>query len=138
MLAGAADLARELPDADVVVIAAPQTAETLHVIGARELAVMKQGAVLINVSRGKLVDEAALISALDSGRLRGAALDVFEHEPLDAASPLWRRRNVMVTPHVAGFFADYWRDVVDLFIDNLRRFESGQPLRNVVDKRAGY
>jgi phosphoglycerate dehydrogenase-like enzyme len=137
-LAGAADLARELPDADVVVIAAPQTAETLHVIGARELAVMKQGAVLINVSRGKLVDEAALISALDSGRLRGAALDVFEHEPLDAASPLWRRRNVMVTPHVAGFFADYWRDVVDLFIDNLRRFESGQPLRNVVDKRAGY
>jgi phosphoglycerate dehydrogenase-like enzyme len=137
-LAGAADLARELPDADVVVIAAPQTAETLHVIGARELAVMKQGAVLINVSRGKLVDEAALISALDSGRLRGAALDVFEHEPLDAASPLWRRRNVMVTPHVAGFFADYWRDVVDLFIDNLRRFESGQPLRNVVDKHLGY
>jgi phosphoglycerate dehydrogenase-like enzyme len=137
-LAGPADLARELPDADVVVIAAPQTSETLHVIGARELAVMKQGAVLINVSRGKLVDEAALIAALDSGQLRGAALDVFEHEPLDAASPLWTHRNVMVTPHVAGFFTDYWRDVVELFIENLRRFESGQPLRNVVDKRAGY
>ena len=78
------------------------------------------------------------MTALDSGRLRGAALDVFEHEPLDASSPLWRRNDVLITPHVSGFFEGYWRDVVDLFSDNLRRYESGQPLRNIVDKRAGY
>jgi phosphoglycerate dehydrogenase-like enzyme len=137
-LAGTADLARELPAADVVVVAAPQTSETLHVISGRELALMKQDAVLINVSRGKLVDEPALMQALESGRLGGAALDVFEHEPLDPASPLWTRKDVIVTPHVSGFFANYWRDVVELFGDNLRRFETGEPLRNVVDKRAGY
>jgi phosphoglycerate dehydrogenase-like enzyme len=90
------------------------------------------------VSRGKLVDETALVAALDSGRLRGAALDVFEHEPLDPSSPLWGRKDVIVTPHVSGFFPDYWRDVVDLFSDNLRRYEAGQALRNVVDKQAGY
>jgi phosphoglycerate dehydrogenase-like enzyme len=99
---------------------------------------MKQGAVLVNVSRGKLLDEAALLAALDAGRLRGAALDVFEREPLEPSSPLWGRKDVVITPHVSGFFADYWRDVVDLFSDNLRRYEMGQPLRNVVDKRAGY
>jgi phosphoglycerate dehydrogenase-like enzyme len=137
-VASPSDLAGELPKADVVVICAPQTSETMHLLGARELALIKEGALLVNVSRGKLVDETALASALDSGRLRGAALDVFEHEPLDPASPLWERRDVIVTPHVSGFFEHYWRDVVDLFSDNLRRFESGQPLRNVVDKRAGY
>ena len=137
-IAGPADLPRELPHADVVVIAAPQTVQTVHLIGARELALMKEGAVLINVSRGKLVDEAALLAALQSGRLRGAALDVFEHEPLDPSSPLWNRKDLVVTPHVSGFFPDYWRDVVDFFSDNLRRYEAGQPLRNVVDKRAGY
>ena len=135
---GPADLARELPLADVVVIAAPQTTDTRHLIGARELALMKEGAMLVNVSRGKLVDEAALLDALESGRLRGAALDVFEHEPLDPFSPLWSRRDVVLTPHVAGFFDQYWRDVIDLFSDNLRRYESGRPLRNVVDKTAGY
>ena len=137
-VAGPADLARELPGADVVVISAPQTSDTWHLIGAQELASMKDGAVLVNVSRGKLVDEAALVAALDSGRLRGAALDVFEHEPLDPSSPLWGRKDVIVTPHVSGFFPDYWRDVVDLFSDNLRRYEAGQALRNVVDKQAGY
>jgi phosphoglycerate dehydrogenase-like enzyme len=137
-VAGPHDLARELPNADAVVLCAPQTPETTHVIGARELALMKDGAVVVNVSRGKLVDEAALIAALESGRLRGAALDVFEHEPLDAASPLWTRPDVIVTPHVSGSFANYWRDATDLFADNLRRFDAGEPLRNVVDKRAGY
>ena len=137
-VAGPQELAGELARADIVVVAAPQTSETWHLIGARELALMKADAVLVNVSRGNLVDEAALIEALDSGRLRGAALDVFEHEPLDPDSPIWGRDDVIVTPHVAGFFANYWRDVVDLFSDNLRRFEAGQPLRNVVDKAAGY
>jgi phosphoglycerate dehydrogenase-like enzyme len=135
---GPSDLHHELPQADVVVISAPQTSDTWHLIGAQELALMKNGAVLVNISRGKLVDEAALIAALDFGGLRGAALDVFEHEPLDPASPLWGRKDVLITPHVSGFFEDYWRDVVDLFSDNLRRYESGQPLLNVVDKRAGY
>jgi phosphoglycerate dehydrogenase-like enzyme len=137
-VAGPRDLARELPHADVVVVSAPQTRETRHLLGAREFALMKDAAVLVNVSRGKLVDEAALLAALESRRLRGAALDVFEREPLDSASPLWRRRDVIVTPHVAGFFEHYWRDVVELFSDNLRRCESGEPLRNVVDKTAGY
>lgn len=128
----------ELPLADVVVLAAPQTSATLHLIGARELAMMKADAVLVNVGRGKLIDEAALAAALETGRLRGAALDVFEHEPLSPDSPLWSREDVLITPHVSGFHADYWNDVVDIFAGNLRRFAAGAPLANTVDKEAGY
>jgi phosphoglycerate dehydrogenase-like enzyme len=131
-------LSAELPRADVVVIAAPQTAETHHLIGAGELAVMKRGAVLVNVSRGKLIDEGALIDALASGGLRGAALDVFEHEPLDPSSPLWERPDVLITPHVSGFHSGYWPEATRLFADNLRRFSAGEPLHNLVDKKAGY
>ncbi len=127
-----------LADADVVVIAAPQTSRTVRMIGAAELAAMKADAVLVNVSRGKLVDEAALVTALEAGGLRGAALDVFEHEPLSPDSPLWAREDVIVTPHVAGFYESYWPDAASLFADNLRRFIAGEPLRNVVDKKAGY
>ena len=132
-----AALSEELPRADVVVVAAPQTAETTHLLAARELALMKDDAVLINVSRGKLVDETALAAELDKGRLL-AALDVFEHEPLDSGSPLWHSRRVVITPHISGLFDGYWPAVVDLFSDNLRRFAAGEPLRNVVDKQAGY
>jgi phosphoglycerate dehydrogenase-like enzyme len=128
----------ELPLADVVVLAAPQTSATLHLVGARELAMMKADAVLVNVGRGKLIDEAALAVALETGRLRGVALDVFEHEPLSPDSPLWSRDEVLITPHVSGFHADYWHDVVDIFADNLRRFAAGAPLANSVDKEAGY
>lgn len=124
--------------ADVVVVAAPQTAGTRHLIGAAELAAMKPDAVLVNISRGKLIDEEALARSLASGRLRGAALDVFEHEPLDPSSPLWRDPRVLITPHVSGIHDRYWPDAAALFADNLRRFVSGQPLRNVVDKQAGY
>jgi phosphoglycerate dehydrogenase-like enzyme len=131
-------LLEELPSADVVVIAAPQTSATVHLIGDRELARMKNDAVLVNVSRGKLVDEAALLRALESGRLRGAALDVFEHEPLDPGSPLWDRPDVLITPHVSGFQAGHWPRVTKIFADNLRRFAAGQPLANLVDKEAGY
>jgi phosphoglycerate dehydrogenase-like enzyme len=92
----------------------------------------------VNVSRGKLLDEAALVTALEAGRLRGAALDVFEHEPLSPGSPLWGRDDVILTPHVAGFYETYWPDARELFADNLRRFIAGEPLRNVVDKSAGY
>ena len=127
----------ELPKADVVVIAAPHTRETSHLIGEPELALLKDGAVLVNVSRGKLIDEAALARELERRRI-GAALDVFEHEPLAAGSPLWRSPNLLITPHVAGFFAGYWPATVATFADNLRRFEKGEPLVNLVDKRAGY
>jgi phosphoglycerate dehydrogenase-like enzyme len=128
----------ELPLADVVVLAAPHTSETEHLIGEPELALMKKDAVLVNVSRGNLVDEPALVRALESGRLRGAALDVFEYEPLPTDSPLWSRDDVLITPHVSGFHAHYWEDVAKLFADNLRRFLAGQPLANPVDKIAGY
>jgi len=128
----------ELPQADVVVVAAPQTAETWHLLGDREFAAMKEDAVLVNVSRGKLVDEKALVRALETGRLRGAALDVFEHEPLDPASPLWSRPDVLITPHVSGFHADHWPEATRLFAENLRRFAAGTPLINQVDKQAGY
>jgi phosphoglycerate dehydrogenase-like enzyme len=127
----------ELPRAEVVVVAAPQTKETTHLIGGRELALMRDEAVLVNVSRGKLVDEAALARELGRGRLY-AALDVFEHEPLDAGSPLWHSPRVVITPHISGLFDGYWPAVIELFSENLRRFAAGEPLVNVVDKGAGY
>lgn len=128
----------ELPSADIVVIAAPQTRETVHMIGARELALMKADAVLVNVSRGKLVEESALVAALQAGRLGGAALDVFEHEPLAPESPLWGRPDVLITPHVSGFQASHWPNAAALFAENLKRFVAGTPLLNLVDKEAGY
>jgi phosphoglycerate dehydrogenase-like enzyme len=127
-----------LPGADVVVIAAPQTRDTRRLIGAAELAAMRRDALLINVSRGKLLDEAALVSALGDTPTLGAALDVFETEPLPADSPLWSLPNVLITPHISGFRPDHWDAVTNLFADNLRRFESGRALLNVVNKEAGY
>ena len=135
---GRADLRHVLPHADVVVIAAPQTRETRGIIGAEELAVMKRDAVLVNVSRGGLVDEQPLIAALREGRLGGAALDVFRREPLAADSPFWELPNVLITPHTAGMRRDHWDRATDLFVENLRRFERGDELLNVVDKEAGY
>jgi phosphoglycerate dehydrogenase-like enzyme len=123
---------------DLVVIAAPHTAETRHLIDGAAFARMKPGSVLVNVSRGSLVDERALIDALDNGPLGAAALDVFESEPLPRESPLWTHDRVLVTPHVSGFQQHYWRDAAALFADNLHRFTRGEPLRNVVDKDAGY
>jgi phosphoglycerate dehydrogenase-like enzyme len=128
----------ELPLADVVLLAAPHTSGTSHLVGARELALMKKDAVLVNVARGSLVDEAALVRALESGALRGAALDVFEREPLPPDSPLWSRPDVLITPHVSGFHPRHWDGVIGIFADNLRRFDAGGPLVNVVDKEAGY
>lgn len=131
-----------LPSADVVVVAAPQTRETRHLIGARELGAMRRDSVLVNVSRGALVDERALATALSAApatrTIGAAALDVFEHEPLSHESPLWGLPNVLITPHMAGFRADHWDAVTALFADNLRRFESGQPLLNLVRKEEGY
>lgn len=127
-----------LPEADVVVVSAPHTRETRGLIGARELALMPAHALLINVSRGPLVDEGALVEALATGAIGGAALDVFNDEPLPADSPFWTLPNVLVTPHTSGLRPDHWDAAIALFSENLRRFEDGRPLLNVVDKRAGY
>jgi phosphoglycerate dehydrogenase-like enzyme len=127
-----------LPAADVAVVAAPQTKETRGLIGGRELAAMRSDAILVNVSRGRLVNEAALAEALANGRVGGAALDVFEQEPLPKDSPLWGMPNVLITPHMAGFRPDHWDAVVELFAENLRRFETGRELLNIVNKKAGY
>ena len=107
-------------------------------IGARELDAMRRDAIVVNVSRGKLVDEPALADALANGRIGGAALDVFEHEPLPAGSPLWGMDNVVITPHVAGFRPRHWDAVVELFVENLRRFDAGRELLNIVNKKEGY
>ena len=130
-----ADLAAQ---SDVIVVAAPHTPDTKRLIGRRELEVVRRGALLVNVARGKLVDDDAVIEALRDGRLGGAALDVFTEEPLDPSSPYWDLPNVIVTPHVSGALRDYWTPLVALFADNLRRSERGEPLLNVVDKIAGY
>jgi D-2-hydroxyacid dehydrogenase (NADP+) len=127
-----------LAQSDVVVLAAPHTPETKHLIGRRELDAVKPGALLVNIARGKLVDDDAVVEALRNGRLGGAALDVFTQEPLPASSPYWDLPNVIVTPHTSGAMRDYWTPLVALFAENLRRFEKGEPLLNVVDKTAGY
>ena len=127
-----------LAASDVIVLALPHTPGTKQLIGARELDAMKRGALLINVARGKLLDDEAVVAALQDGRLGGAALDVFSREPLDESSPYWDLPNVIITPHTAGAMQDYWTPLVSLFRDNLGRFERGEPLLNVVDKRFGY
>ena len=127
-----------LAQSDVVVLAAPHTPETKRLIGRAQIDRMKRGALIVNIARGKLVDDEALIEALRDGRLGGAALDVFSQEPLEPSSPYWDLPNVIVTPHTSGAMKDYWTPLVALFADNLRRFEKGEPLLNVVDKVAGY
>ncbi len=127
-----------LEAADWVVIAAPHTRETERMIGAAELARMKPSARLVNLGRGALVDEAALVQALRTGAIAGAALDVFDEEPLPAEHPFWAMPEVILTPHTSGLGPRYWERALEQFTDNLRRYVAGEPLRNVVDKRAGY
>lgn len=138
VMSGPDALDRILPRSDVLVVAVPQTPETRAMAGARELAMLPRGAVVINVARGGVVDEDALIGALRSGHLRGAGLDVFAREPLPADSPLWGLPNVLVTPHVSGASHRFWRRQTDLILQNLRRYLAGEPLLNTVDKQAGY
>lgn len=133
-----ADLRTLLAECDYVVVAAPATAETRHMIGADELAAMKPTAFLLNVARGSLVDEAALADALRDGHLAGAALDVFEREPLPADSPLFDLPNVFLTPHIAGGFDQYWDLATEAFCENLGRYLAGRPLLNVVDRDRSY
>ena len=123
---------------DHVVVATPLTEETHHLIGDRVLGAMRPGAILVNVGGGKVVDETALLGALDQGRLRGAALDVFEQEPLPPDHPFWRMENVLISPHTADHTKDWEANTMEPFLDNVRRFRDGEPLLNPVDKRLGY
>lgn len=128
-----ADLAQALAQADVVALTCPLTAETEGLIGAAALNALKPGALLINVARGKVVDEAALIATLADGRVRAAALDCFPEEPLAPESPFWALPNVLVTPHTAGETERYERNVVDILLDNIERLLRGETtLRNEV------
>lgn len=137
-IVGADALRSELGEADHVVNVLPITPDTRGVLGAREFGAMKPTALFVNIGRGATVDESALIAALDRGEIAGAALDVFEVEPLPAESPLWRMPNVLISPHRAGDHERWMDDVVALFLDNLQRFLAGDPLRNVVDVELGY
>src|SRR2546430_3253385 len=127
-----------LREADFLVLAAPHTPETEGIIGQAELAVMKPSAVLINIGRGALVDEDALIRALQQKRLAGAALDVLREEPPPQDSPLWDMPNVIISPHSASTVTQQNARITEIFCDNLRRYLSGQPLRNVLDKQKLY
>jgi len=133
-----AQLEEALPDADYVLIAAPETAETKHLIGAAQLAKMKRAARLINVGRGSLLDEAALIHALESGALSGAALDVVQGEPLPGESPLWRAPNLMLTPHTSAVSDRLWERETALLMELLERWFDGRELFNRVDFARGY
>ena len=138
-IAFAEHLDAELPSADILVLATPLTKLTRNLIGAARLDCLPRGAIVVNVSRGALLDEVALVQRLRSGWLRGAVLDVFQEEPLPAASPLWRLPNVLITPHVSAVSpARFWVRELDLFLDNWMRYCAGEPLRNQVDKEAGY
>lgn len=131
-------LADLLALSDFVVISVPSTAQTHHLIGADELRTMRRTAFLINIARGSIIDEAALITALADGTIGGAGLDVFETEPLPPESPLWRLPNVIISPHVSGNTDRYSHRFTDLFLENLVRFRAGEPMRNVVDAARGY
>jgi phosphoglycerate dehydrogenase-like enzyme len=137
-VAGPDRLDEIIAQSDFFVLAAPLTEKTRHLINAGRLAHMRPGAYLINVSRGPLIDEAALADALRNRRLGGAALDVFEHEPLPADSPLWELDNLLITPHTAATSEKMWERHYTLINENLRRFLAGEPLLGLVDKRAGY
>jgi phosphoglycerate dehydrogenase-like enzyme len=141
LLHGDSGLDAVLRRSDVVVLAAPDTPETRGSIDRAAFARMRPGALLINVARGSLVDEEALLEALRSGRLRGAGLDVFRREPLPDGHPLWSFDNVLVTPHVSAVTPGFWRRETDLILRNLERHVTGVPVsewENVVDKHAGY
>jgi phosphoglycerate dehydrogenase-like enzyme len=135
---GMDDLPRLLPEADFVVLAAPLTDRTRDLIDRERLAMLKDSAYLINVSRGPLIDDEALVAALESEEIAGAALDVFAEEPLPAPSPYWDLPNVLITPHTAAVTPRLWDRHYAQISANLRRFLRGEPLEGIVDKRQGY
>lgn len=132
------DLAEQVGRADYLVLVAPLTDSTRGMVDGRVLGAMKPGSRLINVGRGELLDTDALLHHLDSGPLAGAALDVFETEPLPADHPLWTAENVVITPHMSGDAAGWHDRLASLFVDNFHRYAGGRDLLNVVDKERGY
>ncbi len=132
------NLARHLPDADYVVAVAPLTEQTKGMFDADAFAAMKPGSRFVNVGRGELVVTSDLVDALRADRIGGAALDVFDTEPLPSDSPLWTMENVLISPHMSGDFVGWRNTLVEVFADNFRRWRAGEPLRNVVDKQLGY
>ena len=138
-VAGPDALDAELPNADIVVVAAPMTPDTSGLLDARRLDRLPRHAIVANVARGALVDEAALAARLADGRLRGAVLDVFSQEPLAPSSPLWQLRSALLTPHVSAVSPlRFWPRQLSLFVDNWTRYDRGETLRNLVNKEAGY
>lgn len=125
-------------DCDFVVVTAPLTEQTRHMIGEDVFEAMPEHAILINVGRGPVVDEAALVSALAGEKIGGAALDVFEEEPLPPGSPLWNLDNVIISPHVSGNTSQYHQKAADVFAENLRRYLDNKPLLNRYDRTVGY
>ena len=125
-------------EADVMLIACPATAETQGLIGAEQLALLKPTAILVNIARGGIVDEPALIECLTNGLIAGAGLDVTKIDPLPPDDPLWGTPRLVLTPHIAGWSGDRSRRLVDFFCENLRRYRSGEPLKNLVDQSRGY
>jgi len=134
----ASKLHEALSEADFVVLAAPETPETRKMMGAREFALMKPSAYFVNVARGALVDEPALIHALQRNEIAGAALDVTSQEPLPADNPLWQLDNVFITPHVSAVSEHLWERQTDLLLENLDRWFGGRELVNRVDLEHGY
>lgn len=133
-----ADLVRQLPEIDYVVAVAPLTEQTKGMFDATAFAAMKPSARFVNVGRGELVVTSDLVAALREGQIAGAALDVFETEPLSSDSPLWSMENVLISPHMSGDFIGWRNTLVEVFADNFERWHTGRPLRNVVDKQLGY
>jgi phosphoglycerate dehydrogenase-like enzyme len=138
-VAGMDQLEAELPRADVLVLAAPLTADTSELMTRARLEMLPSTSIVVNVARGAMLDENALIDLLEANRLRGAVLDVFREEPLATTSRLWQLRSALVVPHVSPVSPGrFWPRQLELFLDNWRRYVSGEPLRNLVDKKAGY
>jgi phosphoglycerate dehydrogenase-like enzyme len=135
---GPDQLDEALEGTDVLVVAATSGRATERLVGARELARLNPGAILVNVARASIVDQEAMLAALRTGALGGALLDVFEQEPLDPGHPLWDIPNVLITPHSAGFNARHWEHVIALYAENIERFRAGAPLRYAVDSTTGY
>ncbi len=131
-----------LPETDLLICCLPHTPETIGLLSASRIALLKRGALLVNVGRGSLIDESALISTLKNGRLSGAVLDVFALEPLPESSPLWDMENVLITPHISGpsfgHFPEVERRIAGICADNISRYLSGNPLVNVIDRSGGY
>jgi len=135
---GPQDRIQMIEQCDYVVVTAPLTKETRGMIGDAEFAAMKPDAVIINVGRGPVIDESAMIRALTGKRIKGAALDVFDHEPLREGHPLYQLENVLLSPHCADHTPDWLDAAMRFFIDNYQRYRKGEPLLNVVDKQLGY